>query len=202
MFPVHYQLSNCSQAGYPTALTILTLLLAKIWFLCFSWNLRIMDHHGSSWIIMESFRPSLTSIQFYFLGTSAGSVSMSNWFHEALHLALDETHQTPRGLGAVVTIRRHGFTGHQHRLDSQKQDIFSWHLQLEKRRAEKPGVVLKTYCTELMIVNANANAMILLVWWLFDPSKSCYMQYICIYVYIIIYIICYHCTITFLQWDE
>ena len=32
------------------------------------------------------------------------------------------------------------------------------------RRAEKPGVVLKTYCTELMIVNANANAMILLVW--------------------------------------
>lgn len=36
MFPVHYQLSNCSQAGYPTALTILTLLLAKIWFLCFS----------------------------------------------------------------------------------------------------------------------------------------------------------------------
>jgi hypothetical protein len=36
--------------------------------------------------------------------------------------------------------------------------------------------------TELMIV--NANAMILLVWWLFeqfDPSKSCY---ICVYIYI------------------
>jgi hypothetical protein len=35
--------------------------------------------------------------------------------------------------------------------------------------------------TELMIV--NANAMILLVWWLFeqfDPSKSCY---ICVYIY-------------------
>ena len=104
-----------------------------------------------SWIIMESFRPSLTSIHFYFLGSSAGSVSMSNWFHEALHLALDETHQTPRGLGAVVTIRRHGFTGHQHRLE--KQDRFF----VTSTAGKKPG--WKARCCVEDLQN----------WWLLMP---------------------------------